>query len=257
MKKSIICKLNIAVELKEKSVAASTQSLTSSLVDAINASFVESIESLGLVPVTSVPRHISSKNGGYSLYSTFLLDEDIIKFKLLLDLRVSDHASKPDLKSRTAQRASLIEETFPEEASDANDILFVDSYIKKRNWGVQVYLGSNNEYASPITSIEDANRILKNKLNKLISDRMSETLDSFLSKYSSEVIEFVQDYINETDDVSVVSLQDGEWVDNDDQRTIRETRLSYIETGLDDGLFSSIREFDDLCNVLKLQNKYS
>ena len=262
MKKSIVCKLSISVELDvpsetvEGSFNTEDDVSIENIVDSFNSAAVQAILSLGFDPKVSNPRHASKLHGGYSLYNTFIISEPSIQFKLLLDIRISDHPSEPDLSRRNQLRETALTDMYPELKSGRARLELLDSYCKSHGWGIQIFIGSS-EYSEPVTSIEAGISILKAKLQKTVNRCMVEASNNILSKYSEDAIDLLSSYLDEAGDVSGADFNGGLTDAAGLQDYLRDLKLEYIESGEEYELFDSPKQFDEICNALIIIDKYS
>ena len=125
------------------------------------------ISSKGFEPDRRFPFKASKINGGYSLYTTFDIRDEDTKIILDLDIRLSDHPSKPNLKSSVQRSTEKLQKVNLGNA----DASVLDIYCKKYGWGVQIYVGTDSdaEYRKPFNSIEAFTRMLNGRLDKVLS----------------------------------------------------------------------------------------
>lgn len=261
MRKCIVCKVPIDLNIYYPvDVAASTNSNNpiADLIDAFNASIVETMNNIGFSSTVFNPRHISKRNGGYAVYDTFILKEDLVQFKLILDIRASDHPSKPDLVSRNLSREETLSSIYPELRSSNANLALLDTYCKQHDWGIQIFIGGNSEYSNPITSIEKALHVIQAKVKVIVKDKFTSACKAILSNYSNEAIELAQDYLDETEDVESFLLQGEDVISSpieDDEQ--KQLLLTYLDIGAEEELFDSAKQFNEVCSALKILNKYS
>lgn len=132
------------------------------------------VMSNGFEDNTLVSHRLSRRNGGWSIYTNYILVEDVVTVKLDIDVRASNHPSKPNLAERSAKRISALkdkvvpdlQEAFDTESDIGTDVL--DVYYQERDWGVQYYIGKGNSYSEPITSLDKLLSILDNKIKKIV-----------------------------------------------------------------------------------------
>lgn len=263
MKKSIICKLNIDIELQiPLNIGASSdldrvEDNIGIIINKLDDSVSLIASNLGFKPLSANPRHISQKNGGYALYSTYMLSENNIQFKLIVDIRVADHPSKPNLAERNTIREDILVNTIPELQSNNSNLALLDMYCKKLDWGIQIYVGKGSEYSEPLTTLESAADVVNAKIKKTLKANMLKAADTILSKYSNDAVILVQEYLDETEDLSVITISDDSWIEDSAEDDLRDLYLTYIETGCEEGYFDSKKQFDEICNALRVVDKYS
>lgn len=94
-------------------------------------------------------------------------------------------------------------------------------------------------------------------MRQYFKTKIREYIDAVLSKYSDGTIEFVSDYLGDLANLEVEELVDNEWIASSADKDKRELRLTYLETGSDEDLFSSTNQFDEICEALQLSEKYN
>lgn len=186
--KQVILKLNLDIDLyitsvyEDEEVVASSnkskKSRTSSVTPQVtilefltnvNNQVIEILESHGFSLWNNVPRNISQRNGGFAFYDTYAYYSDNVVIKLILNVRMADHPSQPDLETKNKSRIEVLESSVELIKSGQADLEILDIYCKKHDWGVQIFVGGNKEYSAPVTSFESMKLILDGKLRKMIS----------------------------------------------------------------------------------------
>ncbi len=125
----------------------------------------------GFQPDTRFNFTQSKLNGGYSLYTTYDYRDSAARIVLDVDIRLSDHASKPNLSTSVKRSIDkLNQKNSKTQLGDANAAV-LDIYCKQHNWGVQIYFGTeaDTDYRTPFSSVSAFERMLNGKLSKLIS----------------------------------------------------------------------------------------
>lgn len=262
IKKSIIFKLSIFAELNgfDESITGSSDVSSKAniqdLVDSINLVFVDSLEQIGFKPISRIPRHTSYRNDGYALYTTFQLVEDCIKFKLIFDTRVADHGSK-NLANKNETREEGLAGLYPEIKEGSAECSVIDTYIEKHNADISIFIGTTAYPSKPCKSVERATSILAGKVKSIVSDKIEEYVDTALSRYSEDAINFVKEYLDDCADLAVFEFDGNNWVATSNEPELKELQLEYLEVGSDEGIIESAQEFDQLCKILNLAHKYS
>lgn len=262
IKKSIIVKLSIFAELNgfEESVTCSNDDSNEvdiqELVDSINLTFVDSLEHLGFQPISRIPRHVSYRNGGYALYTTFQLVEDCIKFKLIFDTRVADHSSK-NLPAKNEIRKEGLAGLYPEIKEGIAECSVIDTYIEQHNGDLSIFIGTSAYPSRPCKSVERANTVLTGKVKAIIRDEIKKYTDAALSEYPDDTVDFIKEYLDDCADLSVFEFDGDDWISTSNESDLKELRLEYLEVGSDEGIIESIDEFDRLCEIVNLIYKYS
>lgn len=262
IKKSIIIKISIFVELSGfyepvmSSDDVSESADIQELVDSINLVFVDSLDKLGFKPISRIPRHTSCRNGGYALYTTFELVEGCIKFKLIFDTRVADHRSK-NLPAKNEVRREGLADLYPEIKEGNAECSVIDSYVESQQGDLSIFIGSKTYPSRPCRSMNQANALFIDKVKSLVLSQIDEYVTSALAPYSSETIEFVEEFLNDSANLSTYELEGDSWVCTPNEQDIKELRLEYLEAGSDEGLIESTSQFDKLCEILSLARKYS
>lgn len=113
----------------------------------------------------------SRLNGGYSLYTTFDYRDRNSQIILDLDIRLSDHPSKPNLtESIKRSQKKLSNKNTDYRLSNVTPAI-LDIYCKQRDWGLQIYFGTESDidYRTSFDSIESFTRMLNGKITKLVA----------------------------------------------------------------------------------------
>lgn len=166
---TVYVKLNIEIELysydRDVPVASGTTSKfdTHKFVKQLSEEVHSHVKLFGFQSEDD-DTHISKKHGGYSLYQTYVYPGDSSEIRLVIDVRVSDHPSKPDLKTSNDRRIHNIHDSL-----DASNVEVLDIYCKEHNKIMYIYFGKGKNYAKPLTSVEHLKSILTGKLTKLVN----------------------------------------------------------------------------------------
>ena len=166
---TVYVKLNIGIELYSYAEDALVASGTTSrfdiehFVNQLNNEIDLLVKSLGF-DSSDLGMRKSRRNGGYSLYQTYLYPGDTSEIRLVIDVRVSNHPSKPDLKTSRNQRIQDMKNKL-----NTSNVDVLDIYCKEHNQTMYIYFGKSTDYAKPVTSVEQLKSILTGKLTKLIN----------------------------------------------------------------------------------------
>ena len=264
MKKTTFCKLFVEIELDTHSenIAASTQQHSNpelrTVVEGFNDNILRELRGLGFTELARNPRYVSERNGGYALYNTLVLSEPLVQFKVLMDIRVADHPSKPSLVARNADRTESLEARFPELKGDYASLVLFDTYCKQHDWGVQVFIGrdADLEYEQPLSSIESAFNVIISKIERSVTRRFNDACDSILAKYDEYAVELAQDYLDDTEDALSILMRRTDREREFTREDLADLKLTYLDTGFEEGLFRTVGEFDILCDALRIKDKY-
>lgn len=264
MKKTTFCKLFVEIELDihSESIAASIQQHSNpelrTVVEGFNDNILRELQGLGFTELARNPRYVSERNGGYALYNTLVLSESLVQFKVLMDIRVADHPAKPDLPKRNIARTQSLEDSFPELNGDHASLVLFDTYCKQHDWGVQVFIGrtGDDDYAKPIDSLEKAFNIVIMRIKDAVISKFNDGCDAILEKYDEYAIELAQDYLDDVENSDTILISNRAHKAASIEKDLTDLRLTYLDTGFEEGLFSTVGEFDTLCDALRIKDKY-
>ena len=169
----VVAKLKIRIDLFATDVIAASSKIVEDItipefLKPVNAQIKQIITNSGFESLDGYDTEFSRKNGGFSMYDRYILRTNRSDIRLYLDVRLSDHSSKPDLKSSNQHRISRLEKFYKDIKNGTASAEVLDIYCKDHDWGVQIFVGDNENYNKPVTSFEAMNRILAGKLNKLV-----------------------------------------------------------------------------------------
>ena len=139
------------------------------LVDSVFNAVENLILSKQFEPYTENARRVSILNGGYSLYDTYFLETDAVSIKLIVDTRVSDHESRPNLKESNERRLETLKKVFPEIDKGSAVPALIDTYCKQNQKSLRIYIGGNVDYDKCVDTVESLIAILDARLNKFIN----------------------------------------------------------------------------------------
>lgn len=73
---------------------------------------------------------------------------------------------------------------------------------------------------------------------------------NLLTKYPQDTIDFVEDFINETEDLDVYEFIKDDFVQVPNDEMIEGIKLWYLTAGVGEGYFDTVEEFDEIYSEL-------
>lgn len=122
--------------------------------------------------------NVSELNGGYSTYPRYEFYSEDHVLKLLVEIRISNHESRPDVKQRSETRIHDLQQEEPYrtlvERGIAN-VEVMDMYCKRSGIKTWIYVATNDKY--PDKGVDDSNRF--EGLKRIIEGRLSKYIDDY------------------------------------------------------------------------------
>lgn len=175
--KEVVIKLNIDMNLyipSDEITGSSKQNKKKkveipSFLRGVSEEIIRILDEEGFQPKRGFSTRFSERNGGFSMYDAYVYELDDYTIRIVLDVRLSDHASKPNLETRSNIRKENMKEVHDEIRVGAATAEVLDVYCKSHDWGIEIFVGGQKEYNKPVTSFEAMERILRGKLQKFVS----------------------------------------------------------------------------------------
>ena len=166
-----VAKIVISINLNTKTLAAASQLAPLDTVDmpeflaCVGDIVAKVLNEYNLKPSVDFSNQVSQSKGEYSLYTVYNYIDSNSNIRLLLDIRLSNHSSKPDFAAFESRSAKKLKSN---NFLDSADCKTLDVYCKKHQWGIQIYIGTSGDktYSKPVTTFESAQRILEGNIAK-------------------------------------------------------------------------------------------
>ena len=247
--KTIAASINVVLNITSTCLQSSIQQAARlDIINKLHTIIDIIVQSYGFTRSNSLDSQLNSSTNKWSAHDGYELENDNSIIRLVVNMK-NDSPS------------------FGIPLAESNQIVDCVEY-SKHEWIVQYCMNNSRSCLSLMHSFGDFNKLFSYQISRLVTEELrlqehdtrkksagtcSMQDCSSLVKYDLEAVEYVRQYKDEIDNLSVIEFDGDDWVEVDLSNEIKRIWLKYVLFGVDEDIIEDDDEFDEIYHLLCTQ----